>query len=84
MSRSGITRERLIGLFLLGLFLLSPTVLSLVDQHEDVLIGGIPFLLVYLFVVWAGLILASALFVFYRQRQIGKLRAPVENVKERG
>ena len=59
MSRPGITSERLISLFLLGLLLFNPPLLSIFDVPEAVI--GFPILYIYLFTAWAVLILLMAL-----------------------
>ena len=51
MSRPGITSERLISLFLLGLLLFNPPLLSIFDVPETVI--GFPILYIYLFTAWA-------------------------------
>jgi hypothetical protein len=61
MIRRGLTSERLIGLFLFGLLLFTPPLIGVVDKAY--LIGGIPVLYLYLFVVWAMLIGMTALIV---------------------
>jgi hypothetical protein len=53
-----MTRQRLIGLGVLGAVLLHYPLLRLTDI--DATVGGAPALVLYLFVVWAGLIAASA------------------------
>ncbi len=59
MSRPGITSERLISLFLLGLLLFNPPLLSIFDLPETVI--GFPILYIYLFTAWAVLVLLMAL-----------------------
>jgi hypothetical protein len=59
-SRHG---ERLVALFLLGLVLFNPLVLSIFDVGFDGGLFGIPTLYLYLFVVWAVLIGLVALVV---------------------
>ena len=61
MARRGSTGERLIGLFLLGLLLLTPPLIGTFDRA--VLICGIPVLYLYLFLCWALLIALTALVV---------------------
>jgi hypothetical protein len=61
MVRRGLTSERLIALFLFGLVLFLPPLVSTFDKTE--LVGGIPLLYLYLFVAWAGLIAVTALIV---------------------
>ena len=50
-------RQRLIGLFLFGLVLLNDPVLAIFSREATV--GGMPLLYVYLFVVWAVLIVLT-------------------------
>ncbi len=59
MSRPGITSERLVSLFLLGLLLFNPPLLSIFDVPETVI--GFPILYIYLFTAWAVLVLLMAL-----------------------
>lgn len=59
MVRQGSTGERLWALFLLGLVLLLPPLISVFDK--PVLVGGTPLLYLYLFAVWGGLILLTGL-----------------------
>jgi hypothetical protein len=61
MVRQGLTGERLLALFLLGLVLLLPPLIGVFDK--PVLIGGIPLLYLYLFIAWGGLIASTALVV---------------------
>lgn len=61
MVRQGLTGERLLALFLLGLVLLLPPLIGVFDK--PVLLGGIPLLYLYLFVAWGGLIALTALVV---------------------
>lgn len=58
MVRRGLTGERLWAVFLLGLVLLLPPLISVFDK--PLLIGGIPLLYLYLFVAWGGLIALTA------------------------
>ena len=51
--------ERLVPLFVLGLLLFNPPLLSLVDGSGT--FGGVPVIYVYLFTIWIGLIAATAL-----------------------
>jgi hypothetical protein len=53
-------RDRAFILFLVGLILLTPPVAGIFQLDEK--ISGIPFTLVYLFVVWALLIAGAARF----------------------
>ena len=61
MPRQGLVGERLIGLFLLGLVLLTPPLIGAFDRA--VLVRGIPLLYLYLFACWALLIGLTALIV---------------------
>jgi hypothetical protein len=53
------TGERLVALFLLAVLLLSPPLISIVDEPSKV--AGLPVLYLYLFAVWALLIIMLAL-----------------------
>ncbi|MEE9480958.1 MAG: hypothetical protein V3V34_10515 [Kiloniellales bacterium] len=59
MIRSRMTSERLASLFLLGVLLFNPPLLSIFDFPDYVL--GIPVLYIYLFTAWAVLVLLMAL-----------------------
>ncbi|MHC4295439.1 MAG: hypothetical protein ACYSTL_07620 [Planctomycetota bacterium] len=59
MSRPGNTSERLICLFLLGVLVFNPPLLSIFNLPENLF--GIPILFLYLFLVWMGLIVLTAL-----------------------
>lgn len=61
LTRPAGKRERLIAAFLLGLALFSPPLLNVASR--DLLVGGIPFLVLWLFGGWLGLILILALVV---------------------
>jgi hypothetical protein len=61
MPRRGLTGERLIGLFLFGLLLLTPPLIGAFNRTTFV--GGIPPLYLYLFCAWALLIALTALIV---------------------
>jgi hypothetical protein len=54
MTRPGATRERMMALFVLGLLIFNPPILSLFSS--DGFIGGIPLLYFYLFSAWAAFI----------------------------
>jgi uncharacterized protein (DUF58 family) len=56
MLRGTARRDRMIGLFAIGLFVLNPPILNLVNGT----IFGWPALYLYLFLVWALLIVAIA------------------------
>lgn len=69
MQRPGITRERLVGLCMLGILLFSPSLVSLFDLGGEATVFGVPILLVYLFGVWTGLIVIAAILVIRRQME---------------
>ena len=54
MSRPGLTHERLVALFLLGVLLFTPPFLSIFNTPDRIL--GIPSLYLYLFAAWTLLI----------------------------
>ena len=54
MTRSGATRERSLALFVLGLLIFSPPIMSLFSV--DGFAFGIPLLFFYLFAAWASFI----------------------------
>ncbi|WP_205754991.1 hypothetical protein [Azoarcus sp. DD4] len=56
--RKGLAGQRLVAVFLIGLLLFNFPLLSLFDRAEPLF--GLPMLLVYLFVVWGGLIAVVA------------------------
>ena len=53
------TRDRALILPLMGLILLTPPVAGIFEL--DVKLVGVPFTIIYLFTVWAGMILGTAL-----------------------
>jgi hypothetical protein len=59
MSRPGLTHERLVALFLLGVFLFTPPFLGIFNTPERIL--GLPSLYLYLFVAWTLLIVLVTL-----------------------
>lgn len=61
MKHSGISSERIVGLFILGILLFSPPFILIFDK--PVLVAGIPLLFLYLFVAWAALIVLMMLVV---------------------
>jgi hypothetical protein len=61
MPRRGLIAERLIGLFLFGLLLLTPPLIGAFDKATFV--GGIPPLYLDLFLSWALLIALTVLIV---------------------
>jgi len=66
MNRSIQTRQRLAGVFLLGVLLFFSPVLTLFDKAAEW--GGIPVSYLYLFGVWLALILLAAWTVESRNR----------------
>jgi hypothetical protein len=63
-NRSGAGRrrnyrleERATGLFLLGVILFNPLMLSVFDRGPEVELGGVPLLFVYVFWAWTLLII---------------------------
>lgn len=61
MTRPGITTERLLALFLLGIVAFTPPFLGIFNTPRLML--GIPVLYLYLFIVWGLLIALVALTV---------------------
>ncbi len=61
MSRPGFTGEGLFFLFLLGVLLFNPPLLSIFDIPRQLL--GIPLLYIYLFACWGFLLLLVAFIV---------------------
>ncbi len=61
MHRSLLLRQRMIGLFLLGVLLLYSPLLSVFDTNEELL--GLPVIYIYLFSTWVALIALIAWFV---------------------
>jgi hypothetical protein len=59
MSRPGLTHERLVALFLLGVFLFTPPFLGIFNTPDRIL--GLPGLYLYLFAAWTLLIVLVAL-----------------------
>ena len=59
MSRPGLTHERLVALFLLGVFLFTPPFLGIFNTPDRIL--GLPSLYLYLFAAWTLLIVLVAL-----------------------
>lgn len=58
MSRPGFTGEGLFFLFLLGVFLFNPPLLSIFDIPRQLF--GVPLLYLYLFACWGALLLSVA------------------------
>jgi hypothetical protein len=61
MSRPGLTHQRLVALFLLGVLLFTPPFLGIFNMPDRIL--GLPSLYLYLFAAWALLIVLVALVV---------------------
>lgn len=61
MRRAILTSQRLLAVFLIGMLLLFSPIVSLFDQ--PLFWFGIPLIYLYLFTVWAILILAMALII---------------------
>jgi hypothetical protein len=61
MSRPGLTHERLVALFLLGLLLFTPPFLGIFNAPDRIL--GFPTLYLYLFASWTLLIALVALVI---------------------
>jgi hypothetical protein len=59
MSRPGLTHERLVALFLLGVFLFTPPFLGIFNTPDRIL--GVPSLYLYLFAAWTLLIVLVTL-----------------------
>lgn len=59
--RKGLAGQRMVAVFVGGLLLLNYPLLSLVDRPLTVF--GLPLLHVYLFAVWAALVLIAAITV---------------------
>jgi Na+-driven multidrug efflux pump len=58
MNSSGITRQRLAAIFLLGSVLFNYPLLSLFNKPEEIL--DVPLLYIYIFALWAVLIALMA------------------------
>jgi hypothetical protein len=74
MTRPGITTERLLALFLLGIVAFTPPFLGIFNTPR--LILGIPILYLYLFGMWALLIALVALTVRHPDDDPGNETAP--------
>jgi hypothetical protein len=59
MSRPGLTQERLVALFLLGVLLFTPPFLGIFNRPDRIF--GIPSLYLYLFAAWTMLIVLVTL-----------------------
>ena len=73
MSRPGLTHERLVALFLLGLLLFTPPFLGIFNAPDRVL--GFPTLYLYLFASWTLLIALVALVIESSDPEEGPSRA---------
>ncbi len=71
MIRPSVTGERLFFLFLLGVFLFNPPLLSIFDVPRRVF--GIPLLYVYLFACW-GALLAVVAFIIEKGGDVEEAR----------
>jgi hypothetical protein len=74
MSRPGLTHERLMALFLLGVLLFTPPFLGIFNQPERIL--GLPTLYLYLFAAWTLLIVLVALVIEGSDPEEGPARTP--------
>ncbi|MGH6874955.1 MAG: hypothetical protein ACREDW_08045 [Aestuariivirgaceae bacterium] len=74
MSRPGLTHERLVALFLLGVLLFTPPFLGIFNSSTRVL--GIPSLYLYLFAVWILLIGLVALVIESSDAEGDATRSP--------
>jgi len=61
MSRPSVTGEGLFFLFLLGVFLFNPPLLSIFDIPRQLF--GVPLLYIYLFACWGALLLLVAFII---------------------
>ena len=61
MSRPGLTHERLVALFLLGVLLFTPPFLGIFNTPDRIL--GLPALYLYLFAAWTLLIVLVTLVI---------------------
>jgi hypothetical protein len=61
MPRPGLTQERLVALFLFGVLLFTPPILSIFNVPDRIV--GLPSLYLYLFAAWTLLILLVAVVV---------------------
>ena len=66
MTEERRQRDRLVGLFVVGVVLFNPPILGL---FGGLTVFGWPLLYVYLFAVWAALIAATAVVVERRSRR---------------
>ena len=72
MSRPGLTHERLVALFLLGVFLFTPPFLSIFNTPDRIL--GLPSLYLYLFAAWTLLIVLVTLAIESSEADEGPAR----------
>jgi hypothetical protein len=73
MSRPGLTHERLVALFLLGVFLFTPPFLGIFNTPDRIL--GLPSLYLYLFAAWTLLIVLVTLAIESSDTDEGPARA---------
>ena len=74
MSRPGLTHERLVALFLLGVFLFTPPFLGIFNTPDRIL--GLPSLYLYLFAAWTLLIVLVTLAIESSDADEGPARTP--------
>jgi hypothetical protein len=74
MSRPGLTHERLVALFLLGVLLFTPPLLGIFNSPARVF--GIPALYLYLFAAWTLLIVLVALVIESSDAEGDSTRSP--------
>jgi hypothetical protein len=72
------TGDRLIALFLLGVLFLSPPLLAVF--RVDTIIAGVPLLYLYLFAVWALLIVLLALAIELGRRREAAQGTPQDSL----
>jgi hypothetical protein len=72
MSRPGLTHERLVALFLLGVFLFTPPFLGIFNTPDRIL--GLPALYLYLFAAWTLLIVLVTMVIESSEADEGSTR----------
>ncbi|MGC2777886.1 MAG: hypothetical protein WA418_19845 [Bradyrhizobium sp.] len=75
MSRPGVTRERLVALFLFGMILFIPPFINIFNTPVRIL--GIPTLYLYLFTAWT-LLIALLVLVIERPDEPGEATGAAE------
>jgi hypothetical protein len=73
MSRPGLTNERLVALFLLGVLLFTPPLLWVFNTPDRIL--GLPRLYLYLFAAWTLLIVLVMIVIERSPAEEGSSRA---------